>query len=502
MMRLMADLVVETTCGKVRGELRDGVASWKGIPYAAPPLGALRFRPPQPAVPWAGERDATRFGPVAAQSRDPAIAMLSGVTAKVVSSEDCLVLNVFAPAGDEAQALRPVMVWIHGGAFVMGSGSTPLYHGAPFAQQGLVVVTINYRLGLPGFLFLGDLAPDRPSGNCALLDQVAALRWVRDNIAAFGGDPSQVTVMGESAGAISIATLLAMPAARGLLHRAILQSGASGLSPPTRQDATKIAQGVLAELSLPVDQLDRLADVPLEQLLACQERLVRERGLGAFAPYVDGVSVPRDPIDAIREGAAAGIPLLAGSNRDEWALFAMFLGDAVVAPFKPLLRGRLGGALDPLLALHREAHADRSEARAWIDVIGDVVFRIPVIRLAEAQAAHAPVYLYRFDRASTAFGGRLGAAHATELPFVWNRLDLPMSRLLLGEDVAASQPLATAMHARWTQFLRTGDPNPAGSSLPQWPRYDAARRATLLLDDESKIVDDPGGDTRELWSAL
>jgi len=494
----MPDLVVKTTHGTLRGEARDGVASWKAIPYAAPPVGARRFRPPQPAVPWTGERDATRFGPVAAQSRDPRIALMSGVTDKVVSGEDSLLLNVFAPADAAPGDQRPVMVWIHGGAFIMGSGSTPLYHGAPFARQGLIVVTFNYRLGLPGFLYLGDLAPDRAEGNYALLDQIAALAWVRDNIAAFGGDPGAVTVMGESAGAISVATLLAMPAARGLFHRAILESGASGLSPPTRDDATRFARRVLAELAVTVDEL---ADVPIDRLIACQERLAQELGLGAFAPYIDGVTIPRPPIDVIRAGGAAGIPLLAGTNRDEWTLFEVFLGAGTIEPFKPLLRQRLGPVLDQLLALHREAHAERSDARAWVDLVGEVVFRIPVIRLAEAQAGHAtPVYLYRFDWQSPALGGRLGAAHALELPFVWNRLDLPMASILLGPDLAGAQPLAAVMHASWVQFIKTGDPN--GGGLPTWPTYDAERRPTLLIDRTCQVVDDPAGAARALWSAF
>src|ERR1051325_2949313 len=238
---IMTDLIVETTHGKVRGERHGEVGIWKGIPYAEPPFGALRFRPPRPPATWSGVRDATHFGTVAAQSRDPRIAILSGIGERGTSGEDCLFVNVFAPFDDAGQPAgpHPVMVWIHGGAFVMGSGSTPLYHGTPFAHRGIVVVTLNYRLGIPGLLYLGDLAPGYDDGNCGLLDQVAALRWVQDNIAAFGGDPGCVTIMGESAGAISIGTLLAMPAARGLFHRAILESGAPSLSPPTRDDATK-----------------------------------------------------------------------------------------------------------------------------------------------------------------------------------------------------------------------------------------------------------------------
>jgi para-nitrobenzyl esterase len=494
----MTDLVVEITTGKVRGERHGDVASWRGIPYAEAPLGALRFRPPRPAPAWSGVRDATEFGPVAAQSRDPRIAILSGVGDKVVSGEDCLFVNVFAPIGEASGAgpgPYPVVVWIHGGAFVMGSGSTPLYHGTPFAHLGIVVVTLNYRMGLPGFLYLGDLAPGYEAGDCALLDQVAALRWVQDNIAAFGGDPGCVTVMGESAGAISIGTLLAMPAARGLFHRAILESGAASLGPPTRADATALARRVVDELGVAPAEV---ADVSIDRLIAVQEGIARDAGLAAFAPYIDGVTVPGLPIDLIRAGSAAGIPILLGTNRDEWSLFEVLLGEVTVEAFEAPLRARLGPLVDRMLEVYRESYADRSLKRAWVDIVGELVFRIPAIRLAEAQAAlGAAVYMYRFDWKSPAFGGRLGAAHALELPFVWNRLDLPMTPLLLGDKLHHIQPLASAMHATWAQFIRTGDPN--GGGLPSWPRYHAERRATLIIDRDSHVAEDPAGAARLLW---
>ena len=500
----MPELIVETTSGAVRGERHGGVAIWKGIPYAAAPVGALRFRPPAPPVPWSGVRDATEFGAVAAQSRDPRLAMMSGIADKVPSGEDCLFVNVFAPA--EPGPPRPVMVWIHGGAFVMGSGSTPLYHGHTFAQQGIVVVTLNYRLGLPGLLYLGELAPGRDAGNAFLLDQIAALTWVRDNIAAFGGDPGSVTAMGESAGAIAIGMLLAIPAARGLFHRANLESGGPALGPPSRADATALAREVVRELGASPDASpdapgDLLADVPLDRLLAVQERIGAARGLGAFSPYIDGVTVPRLPIELIREGAAAGIPILLGTNRDEWNLFEVFFGEVTVEPFHAIVRDALGPLTDRLLDVYRDHYRDRSVQRAWVDLVGELVFRIPAIRLAEAQSAHgAPVYMYRFDWRSPAFGGRLGAGHALELPFVWNRLDLPMAPILLGIDLTALQPLASAMHHTWAQFIRTGDPNGAG--LPHWPRYDAERRQTLLIDRESHVVDDPAALARVTWPAV
>jgi para-nitrobenzyl esterase len=488
-------LLVETRSGKVRGIVRDGARVWRGIPYAAPPVGPLRFRPPGPAPTWTGERDASKYGAVAEQSRDPRVAVMSGMNDKIAMSEDCLALNVFAPA-EPSPTPRPVMVWIHGGAFVMGMGSSPLYNGAAFATgHDLIVVTITYRLGLFGFLYLGDLG-GAPEGNQAILDQIAALAWVRDNIAGFGGDPGAVTVMGESAGAVSIGTLLAMPAARGLFQRAILQSGASGLKVPDRDDATAVARAVLAELGT---TRDGLADVPVDRIMKVQDRLGRERGLSAFMPFVDGVTVPRPPIELIRDGAAAGVPILLGSNRDEFTLFAMFLGDGVLEAVKSPVRKRLGDdELARVLALYRDARADHDERRAWIDLVGDVAFRVPMIRLAEAQAGRGEaVWMYRFDWTSTAFEGRLGAAHAIELPFVWSKLDLSFSAVLLGADLAGARALGQQMHDTWATFVRTGAPD--GGGLPPWPRYDEPRRATMLLDRTCAVVDDPGAATRAVW---
>jgi para-nitrobenzyl esterase len=480
-------VVVETRAGSVRGAIRGGIATWRGIPYARAP----RFRPPEP-ITWTGERDATAFAPVAMQSRDARTAMMSGVTDKVAMAEECLALNIYSPAADGKR--RPVVVWIHGGAFVMGSGSQPLYNGTSFAKlHDLVVVTFNYRLGVFGLLYLGDrLGEDHAAGNVALLDQLAALRWVRDHIAAFGGDPDAITVMGESAGAVSVANLLAMPAARGLFQRAILQSGASGLSPPTRDDANAFTDAYCRELGVAPRELLAL---PAEALLAGQERLTRSLGLAAFTPYIDGVTIPRRPIDTVRAGDGVCVPTLLGSNRDEWALFDLFVPGSTAIVIAQL-RGRFGAAVDRMHAAYLAARDDASAERAWLDLVGEVAFRIPMIRLAEALAPHAPVWMYRFDWASSAFGGKLGAAHALELPFVWNVVDTPVGQMLLGAD-ASAQPLATAMQAAWASFIRGAAPVAEG--LPRWPTYEPPRRSTMVLDRESRIVDDPAGAQRALW---
>jgi para-nitrobenzyl esterase len=471
-------VVADTKQGQVRGEMKRGVAVWRNIPYAEPPLGELRFSPPRPPRAWTGVRDGTRFSPVAPQSRDPRVSLMSGITEQMTMSEDCLVLDVYSPAADAKR--RPVLFWIHGGAFVMGAGTLPLYSGAGFAaRHDLVVVAINYRLGALGLLHVGD------SSNRTLLDHIAALRWVRDNIAAFGGDPDQVTVTGESAGAIAIANLLGMPDARGLFHRAILESGGPPLMANTPEDAGEVTREVLATLGVGAEQL---AHVPLDQLLAAQDRASQGRGLSAFQPVVDGITLPRPVLATVRAGEGIHVPLLLGTNRDEWALFDVLLGDAANVPLIARLRGKLGDAFtDKMYAAYG------GNKRAWVDIFGDLAFRIPALLLADAHPA--PVHVYRFDWQSPAFGGRLGAAHALELPFVWNRLDTAMARALV-VDTEAAQPLATAIHDTWAAFVKTGDPNGAG--LPHWPRYDQ-RRQTMLLDRDSRVVDDPGGDTRKLW---
>lgn len=473
-------MIVDTTGGPVRGVERRGVATWRGIPYAR----ALRFRPPAPIDRSSTPRDALAFGPFAMQVRDPRSSMMSGVTDKTQMSEDCLVLNIYAPLAPPAPC--PVVVWIHGGAFIMGAGSQPLYDGTSFAaNHGLVVVTINYRLGIPGLLYLGDLlGPEFEQGNAALLDQIAALAWVRDNIAGFGGDPTNVTVMGESAGSVSVAHLLAMPAARGLFHRAILQSGAINLVPRTRADATAFATDVAAHLGVtPRD----LLDVDAAQLVAAQRHISDTRGLGAFSPFVDGVTLPSAPLARIASGSAANTPILVGWNRDEWRLFDTFLGAASTQLLVNQLRGYLP-ELDRWHTGYLAARSDNNAHLAWVDLVGDLVFRIPGVHLADTQCQHADVWMYRFDFATPT----LGAAHGLELPFVWNTLDGPFAQLLFGTDVTSTRPLAERMHATWAHFIRRGQLD--------WPTYDTTRRATMLFDRDSRVVDDPGGDLRALWA--
>jgi para-nitrobenzyl esterase len=497
----MSNLIVETQFGKVQGYEQGSISVWKGIPFAQPPTDELRFRAPQPPEAWMGVRETAAFSPMAPQAPEMGASMVGAIGAdgavdQRAMSEDCLYLNIWSPGADQQK--RSVMVYIHGGAFTLGSASDPWYDGTSFAaNHNIVVVSLNYRLGILGFVSFKDLAGAEATytANCGLLDQIAALQWVRENIAAFGGDPDKVTVMGESAGAMSIGALLGMPAAQGLFHRAILESGAAG-NIPERSHATRVAQALLAKLGLEVSQLSELADVPLETLLKVQPELGREfGGVHAFSPTIDGDTLPMHPLAMIAQGSAANVTTLVGTNRDEWRLFAMLSGGPRVD--EELLKQIFGDEAKTVLATYTEARADKSSEQAWIDIMSDLFFRMPSIQLAEGQVRQrAQVWVYRFDWESPAFGGILGAAHAMEIPFVWNTLDTPLSLMFTG-DSPERKPLADLMHSVWAAFIRSG--NPATASLPTWPPYDLDRRATMIFSDAPQVVDDPQGQMRPLW---
>ena len=506
-----SSILVPTTHGLLRGAWHDGVARFAGVPFAAPPMGDLRFRPPTPAEPWDGERDATAFGPVAAQNPS-LIDSLFGAEAEAWS-EDCLRLNVWTPAVepdglDAAAGPLPVMVWIHGGGFEMGSGSSPLYDGMSFARDGVVLVSINYRLGALGFLDLTHLDPgEAGSGNVGLLDQVAALEWVRDNIAAFGGDPGNVTVFGESAGAMSVSLLLAMPSAVGLFHKAIVQSGSASAAKTPDQAAADTDEFMEAAGLATVADL-RAAGV--EQLLAAHttmagrrmadpEDVIRRFGnplaFLAFRPVADGTVVPADPLGAIAAGSAAGVPLIVGTNLEEWKLFALM---SPPASDEAHLRDRaalLTEDPDGALVAYRAELPDAAVAQLESALLTDVIFRIPASQLADAQAGHAPVFQYRFDWRSPAWGGMIGAAHAVEIPFVFDMVRDHRLHVFVGPD--APHGLARAMHERWVAFARSGVPT--GDAAATWPTVDGDGRPVLLFDTEVTLAADPEGVTRRFW---
>lgn len=503
-----ARVTVETGFGKLEGFESDGVRVFRGVPFAKPPVGELRFRAPEPHEPWSGVRDATGFGPSAHQPK-LALAALPGMDVGP-QSEDCLYLNVYAPTGLAPGARKPVMVWIHGGGFVIGSGSQVVYDARKLARQGdVVVVTINYRLGCLGWMDLGEQG-DLATENAGLLDQIAALRWVRDHVSVFGGDPGNVTIFGESAGGMSVGTLMGCPAAHGLFHKAIPQSGSCQGIHADRDGSAAVTAALLSALGLATPNVRQLREAPAEKLMAAQQQvsvqllLTAGKNLLPFQPVVDGRTLPRHPLDEVRAGLSRHVPLLVGTTRDEWKLFSFMdtelrqMDDARAAV---RLQQRVAHADGPkIVDGYRSGRPDADAGSLWVAIESDRVFRLPAIRLAEAQLEHqADVFMYLFTWASPAFGGVLGACHAIELPFVFDALDLPGAANFVGAGPEATR-LASACVGAWAAFAHGGDPSHAG--IGAWPRYDTARRATLELGAHSQVIEDPQGAERRLWDGL
>jgi para-nitrobenzyl esterase len=429
------DRVVTVSGGRIRGVWRGDVWSFSGIPFAAPPVGELRWRPPLPPTPWNDIRETTSFGPIAPQPAAVAgITSPSDPSAADPQSEDCLTLNVWSPEVPEVPTTmpgsgRPVMVWIHGGGFTGGAGSVFLYRGGGLVRNGdVVVVTINYRLGALGFLGHREMAdPDGLVGNWGLHDQVAALRWVRDNIAEFGGDATNVTIFGESAGGISVAALMAAPAAAGLFRRAVVQSG--GAHVHSVEEGERAADRLAKALGVQSCSRESLGNVPAGELVAATEEVAKYRpdpGIIPlpFLPVVDGTFLPQHPLTAVQQGASAGIELLIGTNRDELTLFG--LGNpAVMAIDEEGVTSWAANAApdvpaDELVKRYREARLDRSESvkplDLWVALGSDGVFRWPSLQLAAAHTAQGgPTYVYLFDWESPPSGG--SSAPATRLSF-------------------------------------------------------------------------------------
>ncbi len=493
----MNERTVETRSGMLRGTQRDGVHVFRGVPFAAAPTGVRRFLPPQPPEPWTGVRDAAHAGPIAPQPPSPLDALFG--EAAPTWDEDCLSLNIWTPALDDAR--RPVMVWIHGGAFVNGSGSTPWYDGTRFAAHGdVVVVTINYRLGAFGFLHVAPF-DDRFTGaaNAGILDQIAALEWVRDNIHAFGGDPAQVTIFGESAGGMSVGTLLGMPGAQGLFHRAIVQSGSASMV-SSADAATDVAERVLAHLGLSPATVDKISELPPEQILDAQTAVFDQewRLQLPFQPVIDGVYLPQHPLDAVASGRTGDVPLLIGTTAHEMTLFLVLdpaLGNLDEAAVAQRMQEVFGDRGDAALRTYVRNHGRTPVSNVLVALETDRFFRIPAVRLAEAEVRHGrAAYVYLFAWETPAFGGVLRSCHALELPFVWDALDKGGVNVFTG-DGPERLGLARDMHQRWIAFARTGDPD--------WPRYDTERRPVMVFDGSgSRVVHDPAGDERRLWDGI
>ncbi len=495
--------IVETTAGKVRGLMQGGVQSFKGIPYGASTAGANRFMPPQPPTPWRGVREATAFGDSAPPLRLTAGRPRIGgyQPPSFASSEDCLRLNIWTPAADQAR--RAVMVWLHGGNFVAGSGSLPDSNGANLAHDhDVVVVTLNHRLNVLGYTALGTVSDQfADAGNVGMLDIVAALRWVRENIERFGGDPNRVMVFGESGGGRKTATMLTIPAAQGLLHRAAIQSG-----PYTRvrtpEEGERTADALLRELSIAPAKARALQQIPLERVMQAAVTIAR-RDKVKFEPVIDGRTLFRHPFDPDASPASAHVPLMIGFNRQDisyvtanlpgvFSLDAAGLEQRVSPMFEPADAERV-------LARYRADYPELSPTELYFLIGTDQWLGVGSMKMAERKAQQkAPVYLYRFDWRTPVDGGKWGAPHTLEIPFVFNNVREPALAPLVGENPDVD--LAARMSGAWASFAKQGDPNHDG--LPQWHTFCAENRATMIFDSTTRLEYDPGGAQRRLMDEI
>ncbi|MFG2680907.1 carboxylesterase/lipase family protein [Streptomyces sp. NPDC048392] len=478
--------VVSTPHGAVRGRYQDGIAVFRGIPYAAPPFGPRRFRPPVPPERWNGVRDAGSFGPTA--PKPPySEAFAQYLSDPVIPGDDCLNLNVWTPEPGPAARL-PVLVWLHGGALTRGSSAVPVYGGRTFARDGVVCVSINYRLGVEGY----GLFPDAPA-NAGLRDQIAALRWVRESIAAFGGDPDRVTLAGQSAGAISTGALLAAPQAQGLFRRAVLQSGAPEAA--DREKVRRMVRRVAARLKIPATA-EAFAAADRAQLLRAQAEVGRFSspvlGGPGFGLVIDGDVLPHDPLEALVEGAAApGVDLMMGWTRDEYRLWLVPGG--LVERVDRLGSVALGGARarchcgNEVVRGYRALRPGAGAAETVGQLVTDHLLRIPLHRVADARPGSS--YVYEFAWPSGLPG--LGACHALELGFVFDSGDTPDSRRLAGEG--APQELADAMHGAWVRFAECGDPG--------WAAWDATHPVRVFGDGAPRTAHGPLDTEYDLWQA-
>jgi para-nitrobenzyl esterase len=494
--------VVETTSGKVRGVIQGATHIFRGIPYGASTSGSNRFMPPRKPAPWAGVRDAFQNGPTAPQLSGPENSLILNHKPTALQGEDCLVINVFTPGLNDGRK-RPVMVWLHGGGFAGGAGSAHSFDGNFLAHSGdVVVVSVNHRLNIFGYLYLGDLGGEKyaDSGNAGLLDIVAVLEWVRDNIVHFGGNPGNVTIFGQSGGGSKVSTLLAMPPANGLFHKAIIESG-SALKGIPREEAAKTTQRILAKLNLQSNQVDELQKLPVDRLLSAIDNRGAAPGPAPFtiAPVVDGRALPRDPFDPTAPEISADVPLIIGSVNTEGTFFTppdSPLYSLDEAGMRSRLTPKFGDATDKLINLYRKEIPSASPSQIYFLINA---FPSAAIAQAERKAAQgkAPVYMYLFTWETPVEGGRRHSPHTVELPFVFNNVAEQPEEVGNGPEL---QPLADKVSGAWTAFARTGNPSVAGT--PKWVAYSAKERATMIINNEWKLVNDPRHEARLIIDSL
>jgi para-nitrobenzyl esterase len=502
---------VSTTCGKVRGTMQDKVHAFKGVPYAASTAGSNRFMPPAKREVWTGVRDCFELG-----LRSPQLAgSFHGVVPPEFEvmdrnepmGEDCLVLNIWTTSVGAGHK-RPVMVWLHGGGYTSGSGGFICYDGTQLAKKhDVILITLNHRLTCFGYLYLAGIGGEKyaDSGNVGNLDIVAALEWIRDNISAFGGDPGNVTIFGQSGGGGKVSSLMAMPAAKGLFHRAIVESGAAvrGMS---RDAANKSAEMYLAKLNLKPNQVERLQMLSVDELLAPTANAAPVPGTPgiAFGPVVDGHSLPANPFDPVAPEMSADIPLLIGTVETEVTFFPNQILDPIDdatfhARVKQMLRTASDDQVDKVIAAYRTGRPGQSNTDIYLAMASDATFRAGVVTEAERKAdqGKAPVYQYYFTWRSPVRDGKLRSFHTIEIPFVFDNVDAAKSMLGSGKDRYA---LADKTSSAWVAFARTGNPNT--KLAPHWEPFDTKKRAVMVINDEWKLVDDPHGEEQRLLHSI
>ncbi|PWU07734.1 MAG: carboxylesterase/lipase family protein [Terriglobia bacterium] len=503
-------VTAETGFGKVRGVDVQGIKVFKGIPYGASTAGKNRFMPPANPAAWTGVRDALHYGPSAPQS-NPAVPRTSNnsVAGEALpgEGEDCLVLNVWTPAVGDGRK-RPVMFWCHGGGFATGSGSAPGYDGANLARRGdVVVVTVNHRLNVLGFTDLVEFggADFGQSGDAGMLDIVQALRWVRDNISRFGGDPNTVMIFGQSGGGRKVGTLLAMPSAKGLFHRAVIESGPT-IKLVDLDTAAKVAGRLLTKLDLKKTQVRELQNLPVEKIMAAYFDVLKDMAgidqmTAGFSPAVDGKAVPQHPFHPAASAVSTDVPLMLGHTRTELTLQS---DEAAFSLDENGMRSRiqnlLGESAPQVIDVYRKANPKAPASELYFLIASDQRYGAPIMKIAERRAAlgKAPVYLYYFTWETPVQGGRLKSPHTIEIPFAFDNVKIS-ARLTGGGPEAMA--LADRVSDAWIAFARTGDPNTA--KLPRWPAFNPQDRPTMVINNASKVEKDPIREQRvAMWRAL
>jgi para-nitrobenzyl esterase len=499
--------VASTGSGKVRGQIVDGISVFKGIPYAASTAGANRLRKPQPAEEWPGVRDALSYPSMAPQPDSPIRGLFASWTDPTTSGEDCLGLNIWTPALRDG-AKRPVMVWFHGGDFSSLSGSRRVFDGTRLAWRGdVVLVTVNHRLNAFGFLYLGKLLPEfADAANVGMLDLVAALSWVRDNIAEFGGDPGNVTIFGQSGGGGKVATMMAMPAGKGLFHRAIIQSGSyarnAHLEAMSPDVATSHAQTLLAAAGLQPTEARRLLDMPMTAVIEAIAKAGKAETPPVWRPVADGTILPSGPSWPRAPAVSADVPLMIGTTATEMSMLMGMLIDPTLFDLDEAgLRKRVSAwyaadKLDEIIQTFRARSPGASPGRLFFDIATATVFRRGAWIHADLKAEQnqAPAYLYEIDWVTPVDGGKWGSPHSLEHPFVFDNVAL--SESMVGTSRAGPQRMADQISPTWVAFARSGNPN--NEAIPHWPAYTSADRTTMVFDTDSRAVEDFREDERKL----